>query len=92
MSRSMKHIEDFARGKTVLSEEQVKILCFILMRATRLLLWMMDRPMMSPHKHIQKNSVEERPPVLASSAGEFLNELNRVLSADTLRGTAKDKE
>jgi len=46
---------------------------------------MMDRPMLSPHKHHPKGSPGEK--VLAAEAGLFLNDFRRVLSENTLLGT-----
>jgi len=81
----MKQVQDVATGKATLTEEQVQIVCCLLMRAAQLLLWMMDRPTTPPHKHQPKGSTGER--VLAAEAGLFLNDLRRVLSENTLLGT-----
>jgi hypothetical protein len=83
----MKHLHDVGTGKATLTEEQVQIVCCLLMRAIQLLMWMMDRPMRSPDKHHPKGSPGEK--VLATEAGLFLNDLRRVLSENTLLGTPK---
>jgi hypothetical protein len=86
MHRNIRHLQDVAVGNTTLTDKQVQILSCLLIRATQLLLWMMDRPSRPPSDHPSKGERFGQG-VLASETKGFLNDLSRVVSKGTLLGT-----
>ena len=88
MHKNMKHIENVGRGRATFSDEQVQMLCCILMRSIQLLMWMMKRPMRAPHEHSIEGA--SGPMLLAREASDFLEDLQRVLAEGELIGSPKE--